>query len=51
MLNYVKPSLIIPLAIYVTIMKNIDDPVLALDEQSCGLDVRGYKLVPNNALD
>lgn len=50
MLNYVKPSLIIHLAIYVTVMKNIDDPVLALDDPSCALDIRGYKLVPNNAL-
>jgi hypothetical protein len=50
MLNYVKPSLIIHLEIYVTVMKNIDDPVLALDDPSCGLDIRGYKLVPNNAL-
>jgi hypothetical protein len=44
MLNYVKPSLIIHLAIYVTVMKNIDDPVLALDDPSCELDIRGYKL-------
>ena len=50
MLNYVKPSLIIHLAIYVTVMKNIDDPVLALNDPSYGLDIRGYKLVPNNAL-
>jgi hypothetical protein len=32
------------------VMKNIDDPVLALDDPLCGLDIRGYKLVPNNAL-
>jgi hypothetical protein len=50
MLNYVKPSLIIHLEIYVTVMKNIDNPVLTLDDTSCGLDIRGYKLVPNNAL-
>jgi hypothetical protein len=50
MLNYVKPSLIIHLEIYVPVMKNIDDPVLVLDDPSCGLDIRGYKLVPNNAL-
>ena len=32
-------------------MKNIDDhPVLALDDSSCELDIRGYKLVPNDAL-
>ena len=32
-------------------MKNIaDHPVLALDDSSCGLDIRGYKLVPNDAL-
>ena len=32
-------------------MKNIDDhPVIALDDSSCGLDIRGYKLVPNDAL-
>ena len=31
-------------------MNSIDDPVLALDDPSCGLDIRGYKLVPNNAL-
>ena len=31
-------------------MKNIDDPVLALDDSSCELDIVGYKLVPNNAL-
>lgn len=50
MLNYVKPSLIIHLEIYVIVMKSIDDPALALDDPSCGLDTRGYKLVPNNAL-
>jgi hypothetical protein len=50
MLNYVKRSLIIHLEIYVTVMRNIDDYVLALDDPSCGLDIRGYKLVPNNAL-
>ena len=50
MLNYVKPSLIIHLEIYIIAMKNIDDPALALDDPSCGLDTRGYKLVPNNAL-
>jgi hypothetical protein len=50
MINYVKPSLIIHLQIYVTVMKNIDDPVLALADPSGGLDIRGYKLVPNNAL-
>jgi hypothetical protein len=32
-------------------MKDIDDhPVFTLDDSSCGLDVRGYKLVPNDAL-
>ena len=32
-------------------MKNIDDhPVLAVDDSSYGLDIRGYKLVPNDAL-
>ena len=50
MLNYVKPSLIIHLEIYVVVMKSIDDPALALEDPSCGLDTRGYKLVPNNAL-
>ena len=51
MLNHVKPSLIIHLEISITVMKNIaDHPVLALDDSSCGLDIRGYKLVPNDAL-
>jgi hypothetical protein len=31
-------------------MKNIDDPVLALDDSACELEIMGYKLVPNNAL-
>ena len=32
-------------------MKDIDDhPVFTLDDSPCGLDVRGYKLVPNDAL-
>jgi hypothetical protein len=32
------------------VMTNIADPVLALGDSSCGLDIRGYKLVPNDAL-
>lgn len=32
------------------VMTNIADPVLALGDSSCGLDVRGDKLVPNDAL-
>ena len=31
-------------------MKNIEHPVLGLDDSSCELDIIGYKLVPNNAL-
>lgn len=31
-------------------MTNIADPVLALGDSSCGLDIRGYQLVPNDAL-
>jgi hypothetical protein len=51
MLNYVKPSLIIHLEIICYGMKNTDDhSVLALDDSSCGLDIRGYELVPNDAL-
>jgi hypothetical protein len=32
------------------VMADIADPVLALGDSSCGLDVRGYKLIPNDAL-
>ncbi len=32
------------------VMTNVADPVLALGDSSCGLDVRGYKLLPNDAL-
>jgi len=32
------------------VMNNIADPVLALGDLSCGLDISGYKLVPNDAL-
>jgi len=32
------------------VMNNIADPVLALGDLSCGLDINGYKLVPNGAL-
>jgi hypothetical protein len=36
---------------YGMVMKNnINDPLLILDDPSCGLDIRGYKLVPNKAL-
>jgi hypothetical protein len=31
-------------------MTNIASPALALGDSSCGLDIRGYKLVPNDAL-
>jgi hypothetical protein len=31
-------------------MKDIAGPVFALGDTSCGLDVRGYKLVPNDVL-
>jgi hypothetical protein len=31
-------------------MKNIEHPVLGLDDSSCELEIIGYKLVPNNAL-
>jgi hypothetical protein len=31
-------------------MADIADPIPALGDSSCGLDIRGYKLVPNDAL-
>jgi hypothetical protein len=32
------------------VMADIADPIPALGDSSCGLDIRGYKLVPNDAL-
>lgn len=32
------------------VMTNIASPALTLGDSSCGLDIRGYKLVPNDAL-